>query len=187
MTWKAANSAPRPAAACATWAIHVEFRGGSPTCSRTPSVAMPRVSQTTIPTMSHSVVRPNRSRPALSSWPSWAIADEGASTPVARAMPTGKATSTPSTAECPAAGAALATTRWTGAARVPRMITTDPTTTKLRVIIANTARPPCPSSVMPATAKSSTTASPVRAGASLGTYAMIADAPAATLIAMVRA
>jgi hypothetical protein len=100
----AANSTPRPTAARATCAIQVEPAAGIPTSRRTPAAVMPAVSQTTMPIMSHNVVRPNRTLPALSSYPSCAIADDGASTPVARAMLTGRASSTANAAKCSEAG-----------------------------------------------------------------------------------
>ena len=51
--------------------------------------------------VSHSVIRPNRRRPTSSSSPSCAIADDGASMPVASAMATGNASATAKGGACP--------------------------------------------------------------------------------------
>ena len=98
MTWKAAKSAPSPVAARATSAMVVESAGGIPIRRETASAERPRVRVATMASISQSVMRPKRRRPLSSSWPSWAIAEEGASTPVASAIATGKASSTLSSA-----------------------------------------------------------------------------------------
>ena len=60
----------------------------------TASAVRPSVKVPTMPRVSHSVICPKRRRPRWSSCPNWAIAEEGASTPVARAIATGKASET---------------------------------------------------------------------------------------------
>ncbi len=91
--WKAANSAGLPAAR-ATSPICVLLAGGMPMPSRTASAVIPIVRPPTMSRVSQRVILPKRRRPASSSCPSWAIAEDGASTPVASAMPTGKASIT---------------------------------------------------------------------------------------------
>ena len=66
-------------------------------------------------------------------------------------------------------------------------ITIDAIATNAIVISPKIVRPPCPNQVSAATATSSTSASGIRSRSSDGTYAMIAEAPAATLIAIVSA
>ena len=63
----------------------------------------PSVSVPTMPSVSHSVMRPKRRRPALSSCPNCAMADDGASTPVASAIATGKASRIATNVACPGA------------------------------------------------------------------------------------
>ena len=72
----------------------VESAAGMPVRRCTASRAISRVNDPSIAKVSHNVIRPNRSRPRLSSWPSCAMALDGASTPVARAIATGNARKT---------------------------------------------------------------------------------------------
>src|SRR5438128_10030128 len=101
VSWNAPKRKPEPAAARAVSATCVELDGGMPMCSRAALTVRPLVSHTTIASMSQSVTRPKRRRPRSSSWPSWAIADDGASTPVASAIATGNDKSTASGAPWP--------------------------------------------------------------------------------------
>ena len=98
MAWKRANTV-LPDTARATSAIWVLSAGGMPMRRRTASQVMVRVTLPTMASVSHSVSRPKRRRPRSSSWASWAMADEGASTPVASAIATGKAKHTAKIAE----------------------------------------------------------------------------------------
>jgi hypothetical protein len=133
--------------------------------------------------VSHSVIRPNRIRPLSSSWSSWAIAEDGASMPVASAMATGKARATASAGECPAWWVMVPV--GCGAAKKPNTRTAAATVMNATVIAANTVRPRCPNQVPPATRATSSSASGIRKAARPGKNAMIAEAPAAELIAMV--
>src|SRR5215470_13809451 len=75
-------------------AIWVELGAGMPTCSRTASPARPTVSPATMTNVAARVPRANRRRSAGPSWPSWAMAVDGASVPVASAIATGNENTT---------------------------------------------------------------------------------------------
>ena len=113
------------------------------------------------------------------------MAEEGASTPVASAIATGNATSTASApVSWSPAGTSAADPCATGATK-PFAITKSATPTNARVMVAKIKRPPCPNQVRPATTTSRARARGTRTAASPGRKAMIADAPAATLIVIV--
>ena len=78
------------------------------------------------------------------------MAVDGASTPVARAMATGNASTTAIIAEWPGAVAAAAWPCAWGAVK-PRTSTATEITTNATVMTANSSRPPCPNQVSPAT------------------------------------
>ena len=86
VSWNSANHAPSPTAGRATSAINVEFSLGSPIRRVMARATIDTVRVAASTNVSHSVARPKRSRPRSSSCPSCAIADDGASTPVASAI-----------------------------------------------------------------------------------------------------
>jgi hypothetical protein len=117
-----------------------------PTCSRTASSAIPTVRPATITNVVARVPRANRRRSAGPSWPSCAIAVDGASVPVASAMATGKENSTANSRSPsgPVTGAApWASTEWVN----PCSNTATALATNSSVITANVSRPPCPNQV----------------------------------------
>ena len=67
----------------------------------------------------------------------------------------------------------------------PARRTIEPTNTNAIVIAPKTVRPQCPNHVNAATPATSASASGTRKAARPGEYAMIAEAPAATLIPIV--
>lgn len=158
--------------------------GGTPMFRCTSSAVKPRVRVPTTITVSHSVIRPNLRRSRSSSSPSCAIADDGASMPVARAMATGNASATAMGAAWPGSGVAGEPER--GVRKSPQMSTTTARTTNAAVITANTVRPRWPNQVPVATPAINSSAIRVRRSARAGKNAMIAEAAAAVLMAMVR-
>ena len=145
------------------------------------AAARPSVSTPTSPTMSHSVSRPARRRPRSSSWSSCAIAFDGASTPVASAIPSGIASAAAPTPASAIAGADAGP----ASAPMPRANTHAASATNKSVAFANTTRPRCPAALPNATTTASPTASATRASPKAGEYAISADAAAAQLTAIV--
>jgi len=95
----------------------VESVAGRPTSSNAASSASVMVSAPTMPNINQSVSWPKRRRSPSLSRPSWAIALEGASTPVASAKPSGIASSAaPSQASPPPSGPGVPGDRPGGAA-----------------------------------------------------------------------
>lgn len=148
-------------------AIWVLFAAGMPIRRCTASAVRPRVMVPTMPRVSHSVIRPNRRRPASSSWPSCAIAEDGASTPVARAIATGNANATAIGMPCP--GVVVIVPVGCTVALRPLASTATVMTRNATVITAKIDRPTCPNHVNPATPAVSTRASGIRHAASAGT------------------
>lgn len=93
------------------------------------------------------------------------MAVEGASTPVAKAIATGNASSTANVAECaPGFGVAGACPMECGAAK-PITSAASATRTNKAVIRAKRSRPPCPNHVSPATITRRSRAKTMRHGA----------------------
>ena len=118
----------------------------------TASAVRPSVSPPTMRRVSQSVTCPNRLRPRWSSCPSCAMAEEGASTPVASAIATGNARATESQDAHPCVSRACSVSPagppW-GTGRTPLTNRAIPVPTKARVRTAKTVRPPCPNQVRP--------------------------------------
>ncbi len=112
---------------------------------RTASAVIPIVRPPTMSRVSQRVTLPNRRRPASSSCPSWAMADDGASTPVASAMPTGKASITEKSAK-PDVWPVLAASITCGFEKPETSIAT-PMPTNDSVMSANRILPQCPNHV----------------------------------------
>lgn len=135
-----------------------------PMCSRPASAVSATVRPPTITTSRTSVPRPKCLRAVSSRWPSCAMAVEGASTPVAKAIATGNASSTANVAECaPGFGVAGACPMECGAAK-PITSAASATRTNKAVIRAKRSRSPCPNHVSPATITGRSRAKTMRHG-----------------------
>ena len=159
----ARTAQPLPAAARAMSAIWVESARGIPTCSRTASAVIPIVRRGDDDHRQRDAcrARTGAGRPAPS-WPSWPMAVDGASVPVASAIATGNDSSTAITADAFRAGHRRAGRGRRRGCGEPVHQHRDRAATNSSVITANTSRPPWPNQVSPATASSRPRPSTIR-------------------------